>query len=74
MTVFHDRRTASFKELSGNSGGYLFANVPGQENADVQQRNDFLNKLGFSGGHIPSRSDIREQYPVDQTTAVVNMR
>lgn len=74
MTVFHDRRTASFNELSGNSGSYIFANVPGQENAYIQQQNNFLNKLGFSGGHIPSRPDVKQQYPVDQTTAVINMR
>lgn len=74
MPIFHDRRTASFNELSGNEGSYMLSAIPGQINADIQERNDFLNKLGFSGGHIPTRKDIREKYPVDQTTAVVNMR
>lgn len=72
MTVFHDRRNAAYNELTGNSGDYMLVSVPGQENADVQQRNDMLNKLGFSGGHISTRTAAK--YPVDQTTSVVNMR
>lgn len=63
MTVFNDRRTATLTELSGPM---LLDTVPGQLNT--------LNKLGFSGGKLPTRSDKKKQYPVDQTTAVVNMR
>jgi len=61
MTVFHDRRTSSFKELSSN---FMY---------DPQYKNT-LRTFGLSGGTIPTRPDIKQQYPVDQTTAVVNMR
>jgi hypothetical protein len=74
VTVFHDRRSAAYNELTGNSGDYMLVAIPGQQNADIQQRNDMLNKLGFSGGHIPTRPDVKQQYPVDRTTSVVNMR
>jgi hypothetical protein len=56
MTVFHDRRTASYHELTGDR------NVPG-----------WLNKT-YSGGKLPIRPDSQEQYPLDQTDSVVNMR
>lgn len=71
MTVFHDRRAATYTELTGNSGEYDFVSVPGQINAAAQERNQFLNKLGYSGGELPQ---LRTKYPVDQTTSVVNMR
>lgn len=60
MPIFRDRRTVSFNELSGD--------------VEIQRYNSFLNRWGFSGGHIPSRPDVRQQYPPDQTTSVVNMR
>lgn len=74
MTVFYDRRTAQYNELTGNSGDYMTVPVPGQFNADVVRRNELLNSLGYSGGHIPPMAQGKEKYPVDQTTAVVNMR
>ena len=74
MTVFYDRRTAQFINLTGDSGSFMDVPVPGQINADVVRRNELLNSLGYSGGHIPPMSAGKEQYPVDQTTAVVNMR
>lgn len=63
MTVFNDRRTAALTELSGP---ILLDTVPGQLNT--------LNKLGFSGGKLPTRPDVQEQYPMNQTVSVVNMR
>lgn len=74
MTVFYDRRTAQYNELTGSAGDYMDVPVPGQINADVVRRNELLNSLGYSGGHIPQMSSGKDLYPVDQTTAVVNMR
>jgi hypothetical protein len=74
MTVFRDRRTDAYSELTGNRGDYMFTPVPGQNSADIQERNQFMNRLGYSGGELPTRNDIQVKYPVDQTTSVVNMR
>ena len=74
MTVFHDRRTASYAELTGNRGDYMVVPIPGSVNAAAQERNAYLNKLGYSGGELPPMSATRTKYPVDQTAAVVNMR
>ena len=74
MPVFYDRRTASFNDLSGDSGEYKFSSIPGQENTYAQLRNKLLISLGFSGGSISTRTGVKQQYPVDQTTSVVNMR
>lgn len=48
--------------------------VPGQINAAAQERNRYLNKLGYSGGDVPPNSATRTKYPLDQTVSVVNMR
>jgi hypothetical protein len=72
MTVFHNRRTAAYEELTGNSGDYMFVPIPGQSNADAQMHAHLLNEFGYSGGQIPGASPVK--YPLDQTTAVVNMR
>jgi hypothetical protein len=74
MTVFHDRRTASYAELTGNRGDYMVTTVPGFSNASAQERNQYLNKLGYSGGEVPPMSASRTKYPLDQTVSVVNMR
>jgi hypothetical protein len=72
VTVFHDRRAATYRELTGNRGDYMLVAVPGQLNAAAQERNDYLNDMGYSGGDVPSRNAAK--YPLDQTTSVVNMR
>lgn len=74
MTVFHNRRTATYSELTGNRGDYMIVPVPGQENADIQERNQLLNRMGYSGGDVPPMSQTNTKYPVDQTVSVVNMR
>ena len=65
MTVFYDRRSAAYKELSGDSADVLITGIPGQNNADT---------YGFSGGKIPPLSNTQEQYPINLLGAVINMR
>lgn len=64
MTVFYDRRHESYNELSGEPVEYI-TGIPGQNNADT---------FGYSGGQMPPMANVREQYPLDQTTSVVNIR
>ena len=64
MTVFHDRRTAAYNELSGEPVEYI-TGISGQNNADTH---------GYSGGPIPPNSATQPKYPVDQTASVVDMR
>lgn len=64
MTVFHDRRTAAYNELSGEPVEYI-TGISGQNNADTH---------GYSGGEMPPLSATRTEYPLDQTTSVTNFR
>lgn len=64
MTVFHDRRNAAYTELSGEPVKYI-TGISGQNNAGT---------FGYSGGQLPPLANVKEQYPLDQTTSVVNMR
>lgn len=64
MTVFHDRRKAAYTELSGEPVDFI-TGISGQNNADT---------FGYSGGQLPPLANIKKQYPLDQTTSVVNMR
>ena len=59
MTVFHDRRTAAYIELSGDTK--FITGISGQNPQ-------------YSGGELPPLSNTREQYPLDQTASVVDMR
>lgn len=59
MTVFHNRSTNSYTELSGDID--FITGIPGQNPQ-------------YSGGELPPLSDTKEQYPLDQTTSVVDMR
>lgn len=65
MTVFYDRRTAAYRELSGDISSAIVTGIPGQNNAST---------FGYSGGQLPPLSNTREQYPLDQTVSVTNMR
>jgi len=60
VTVFYDRRKAAYTELSGEPVE-LITGISG-------------HNFQYSGGKLPSISDIQEQYPVDQTASVVDMR
>lgn len=64
MAVFYDRRHESYNELSGEPVEYI-TGIPGQNNAGT---------YGYSGGQMPPMANVREQYPLDQTVGVVNMR
>lgn len=64
MTVFYDRRHDSYNELSGEPVEYI-TGIPGQNNAGTH---------GYSGGLMPPMANVREEYPLDQTVGVVNMR
>ena len=64
MTVFYDRRNAAYKELSGDTS-QLITGISGHNNADT---------FGYSGGQLPPLSNTREQYPLDQTVSVTDMR
>jgi hypothetical protein len=64
VTVFHDRRNAAYTELSGEPVDFI-TGISGQNDASTH---------GYSGGQLPPLADIKEQYPLDQTTSVVNMR
>lgn len=64
MTVFHDRHNAAYTELSGDASEFI-TGISGQNNASTH---------GYSGGFIPPLANIRAEYPLDQTTSVVNMR
>ena len=64
MTVFHDRRTAAYTDLSGEPVEYI-TGISGQNNADTH---------GYSGGLMPPLSATQPEYPVDQTTSVTNFR
>lgn len=65
MTVFYDRRSAAFNELSGSPNDFIITGIPGQNNASTH---------GYSGGQMPPLSNTQEKYPLDQTTSVVDMR
>lgn len=64
MTVFYDRRHDSYNDLSGEPVEYI-TGISGQNNAGTH---------GYSGGHMPPLANVREEYPLDQTVGVVNMR
>lgn len=64
MTVFHDRRNAAYNELSGDTVEFI-TGISGQNNASTH---------GYSGGLMPPLSATMPEYPLDQTTSVVDMR
>lgn len=64
MAVFYDRRNAAYNELSGEPVEHI-TGISRQNNAGT---------YGYSGGQLPPMANVREQYPLDQTTSVVNMR
>ena len=64
MTIFHDRRNTAYIELSGEPVEYI-TGISGQNDASTH---------GFSGGQMTPMANVREQYPLDETTSVVNMR
>jgi hypothetical protein len=64
VTVFYDRRRSAYNELSGEPVEVI-TGISGQNNASTH---------GYSGGEMPPLKNEKIQYPVDQTTSVVNMR
>lgn len=73
MPTFHDRRSAAYVDLSGDTTeGFFLSSIPGSASADYTTKNQMLNDLALSGGEPQSRS-LRST-PVDQTVSVVNMR
>jgi hypothetical protein len=64
VTVFHDRRSAAYNELSGEPVEYI-TGISGQNNAST---------FGYSGGQLPPLSATQPKYPLDQTASVVDMR
>lgn len=64
VAVFYDRRHDSYTELSGEPVEYI-TGISGQNN---------MGTHGYSGGQLPPMANVREQYPLDQTTSVVDMR
>lgn len=60
MTVFHDRRSAAYTELSGEPVE-LITGISGQNPQ-------------YSGGQLPPLSDTKGQYPLNETASVVDMR
>lgn len=73
MTTFHDRRSAAYVDLSGDTTeGFFLNSIPGSASADYATRNNMLNDLALSGGDTQSRNTASA--PIDQTVSVVNMR
>lgn len=64
MTVFYDRRHDSYNDLSGEPV-QVITGISGQNNAGTH---------GYSGGQMPPMANVHEQYPLDQTTSVTNIR
>lgn len=63
--LFNDRRSATTVDLIESAG------VLNQKDASTLG----LNSYGYSGGKLPVRNDMpKTAGPIDQTTAVVNMR
>lgn len=64
MTVFYDRRSAVYNELSGDTVEFI-TGISGQNDSST---------YGYSGGKLPPLSATMPKYPLDQTTSVVDMR